>query len=260
MNEAVSDILIERAAEADGFSRTVVMSLLAHGVLLTALVVAPKAWLSKVKEPPPDVMTITLAGSPGPETGGFTPLPGRQVQEVAEPTAKPVPTAPAPKPPEMVAPEPTKAPPPKAPVKPVEKPAEKSATRKPTTGAEVKTGASNVDTGGAPIPFGGLSTGGQAYGNAKLDVSNFCCPGYIGTMQQFIRTNWQANQGMAGFVTMKFTIQRDGQITDIEVEQSANPVLDAASKRSLLITRLPPLPKEYPEPKLVVHLLYEYKR
>ena len=60
---------------------------------------------------------------------------------------------------------------------------------------------------------------------------------------------------------MKFTIQRDGTITDISVEQSAGPFLDLASQRALEQTQqLPPLPAAFTPPRLTVHLEFQYKR
>ena len=102
----------------------------------------------------------------------------------------------------MVAPEPTAKPAPKTPPKPIEK-AGGDPSRKPTAGAEVKTGAAVAETNStAQVPFGGLSTGGGGSGGATVDVQNFCCPGYLQTMIQMIRQNWQRNQGVAGKVTM----------------------------------------------------------
>ena len=46
MHEAVSDILIERAREADGVSRMVLVSLFAHAALIATLVVMPASWRS----------------------------------------------------------------------------------------------------------------------------------------------------------------------------------------------------------------------
>ena len=261
MREAVSDILEERAQAAAGLSRAVILSLIAHGLLLSTLIVAPGFW-GRTTARNEKVMTISLmGGAEGPESGGRNPLSARPVQEVApqEPRARPTP--PAPKPPEMTAPEPTAKPAPKTPVKPIEKPAETS-SRKPTTGAEVKTGSAVAETQStAQVPFGGLSTGGVAGTGATLDVQNFCCPGYLQTMIQMIRRNWQRNQGVAGKVTMKFVVQRDGRLTNMEVEESGGQFLDLASMRALAATRqIPPLPREFPENTLTVHLVFEYLR
>ena len=61
---------------------------------------------------------------------------------------------------------------------------------------------------------------------------------------------------------MKYTIQRNGQITDIEVgTSSGNPVLDLAAQRALINTRmLAPLPAGYSGQRLPVELEFEYIR
>ncbi len=262
MREIVSDILDARAQVADGLSRMVLLSLVAHGVLLGTLIFMPEFW-SRATARNENVMVISLGGAEGPNAGGMTPLSAKPVQEVA-PTDANVrrEPPPAPKPPEMVAPEPTAKPAPKTPTKPIEKPAEDASSRKPATGAEVRTGSARVETGSTvQVPFGGLSTGGGGTGGARLDVQNFCCPGYLQTMIQMIRQNWNRTQGVAGKVTMKFVVQRDGRLTSIEVEESGGQFLDLASMRALVATRrIPPLPREFPESTLTVHLEFEYQR
>lgn len=261
MREAVSDILEERAQVADGLSRMVIVSLVAHGALLSTLILTPGFWTAELPRKE-NVMTISLGGAEGPNAGGMTPLSAKPVQQVAPPEAQPRrEPPPAQKTPEMVAPEPTAKPAAKTPPKPIEKPAATS-SRKPTTGAEVKTGSAVAETGStAQVPFGGLSTGGGGTGGATVDVQNFCCPGYLQTMIQMIRQNWQRNQGVAGKVTMKFVIHRDGTIKNVEVEESGGQFLDMASTRALLTTRqIPPLPREFPDSTLTVHLVFEYLR
>jgi TonB family protein len=191
----------------------------------------------------------------------MTPISAKAVQEVAPPAPLRADPPPAPKAPEMVAPAPAKAAP--KPPKPIEKPADKSSARRPTVGPEIKSGAAASDTKGAPaIPFGGLTTGGGAGDGVKLDVENFCCPAYIGTMRDLIRQNWNRNQGAAGRVQVKFTIVRDGALTKVEVENGGNaPMLEMEAQRAVLKTRqLPPLPREFTESTLTVHLIFDYQR
>lgn len=162
----------------------------------------------------------------------------------------------------MVLPEP-------APVKPapkpreIEKPAPRTNTRKPVTGEEVKSGASRVDTRGAAVPFGGLSTsGGTGLSASSLGIENFCCPEYINLMIQSIRRNWNQEQGAAGRVIVKYTIRRDGVLTQFEVTKpSGNFILDQESLRAVVKTKqLPPLPPEYTGQTLTIHLTFEYER
>ena len=263
MREAVSEVLVDRARMADGLSRMVTYSFIAHVVLLTFVYFLPARWFVPQAESNAIVMTIELGGPPGPRTGGMTSISTSPVQQVAPPEAKPAPQpAPAAPAPEMVLPSPTTKPAPKPPAKPVEKPQDKSASRKPTTGPEVRSGSARYDTGGAPTPFGGLTTGGGGAGGARVDVQNFCCPAYLITMQQMIRANWNQNQGAAGDVEVKFTILRDGTITSADVETSSGLFnLDQEARRALAKTRkLPPLPREFTEPTLTVHLVFRYHR
>ena len=261
MREAVSDILSARAQLTDGLSRMVILSLAAHGLLVASFLFAPQFWGTQTVDNIP-VMTITLGGAPGPDAGGMTTMANRPIQRVAEPDEKPSrPTPPADKPPEMTVPSPTAKPAPKTPAKPVEKPKETASSKKPTSGEEIKAGAARVETGGAQIPFGGLSTGGGGGDGATVNVQNFCCPAYLQLMTQRIRQHWVRNQPVAGKVQMRFVVQRDGRITGVQVEGSGGTLLDLASRRALANTRqLPPLPQEFPDSTLTVYLVFEYFR
>jgi len=264
LHEAVSDVLAERAGDTDGISRTILLSLGAHVGLILAVVLMPASWRSV--EIPAEVtpMMISLQGGTGPDAGGMTPIAGRAVQAEAPPDARPTPQpAPAARPPEMVAPEVATKPLP--PAKPIEKPAEKSSSRKPTVGPAIKAGDARADTGGAPIPFGGLtrpSGGTSGSSDAFTDYANFCCPAYLSQMTDMIKRNWSQNQGAAGRVQVKFTISREGKLSDVQVEKPSNiSLLDLESQRAILKTaQLPPLPREFSESTLTVHLVFEYHR
>jgi TonB family protein len=264
MHESVSDILIERSRAADGLNRMVLYSLLVHTLLIAAVALIPAGWRASHSS---DVipMMISISGGNGPEAGGMTQMSNRPVQEVATDT-KPAPVVPpAPKVPEMVAPEPKATPAPKNPPKRTEKPVDKSTSRKPTTGAEKRTGDARAETGAAPIPFGGLtrpSGGGSTGTAATTDFANFCCPTYLTQMTDLIKRNWNPNQGASGQVQVKFVVRRDGTITDIEIEKSSNvSLLDLESQRALVKTKaLPSLPREFTENTLTVHLNFDYHR
>ena len=206
-------------------------------------------------------MTISLGGAEGPNAGGMTPLSARPVQQVAPPDARPQrEPPPAPKAPEMTAPEPTAKPLPRT-TKPVEKPAETS-SRKPTTGAEVKTGSAVAETGStAQVPFGGLSTGGGGGDGATFDVQNFCCPAYLQTMRQMIHANWKRNQGVAGRVVVQIVVERDGRISDVQIVQDGGEFLNLASRRLMTTVRqFPPLPREYPDKTFTIQIGLTYLR
>ena len=229
---------------------------------MTALVLVPSDWLRVQPEAQAKPMMISLGPSGTADTGGMTAITSAPVQAESPADAKPVPW-PADKTPEMLAPAPEVKP--KAAEKPVAKPVEKSTTKKPSTGPEIKSGAARVVTpNAAQVPFGGLAerAGASSTGGVKLDVANFCCPDYIETMTQRIRSNWDQRQGAAGQTIVKFTIRRDGMLTNVEVEKtSGNPLLDLESRRSVLNARqLPPLPARFDQPALTVYLTFDYMR
>ena len=265
MREAVSDILLERAQVTEATSRMigrmVLASLALHALLVASLIFAPEFWssASATKETP---MMISLGGAEGPDAGGMNTIANRAVQRVAEPEEKPSrPTPPAEKPPEMAVPDPVAKPAPKTPPKAVEKPAEKSTARKPTAGKEVASGAAKVETGGAQVPFGGLTTGGGGTGGARVDVANFCCPSYLAAVVSQIKRNWSDRQSIKGQNTIKFVILRDGTITGIQVDQSGGQLLDISSERALRVTKqVTPLPREFTGHTLTVYLIFEYTR
>ena len=261
MREAVSDVLASRAKEADGLSRMVLYSLLAHAVLVGLVAITPGEWISPHRERDVTPVMISLEGSPGQDTGGQTQVAARRVQEVAPVVKQPFTPPPAAKLPEMTVPEP--APKPVPPRKPVEKPAERTNVRKPVTGEKVTTGDARVDTRGAAVPFGGLSSaGGTGLSTSSFGLENFCCPDYLQTMVQLIRRHWNQEQGVSGQVVVKYTIRRDGMLTQIEVvKPSGNFLLDQESRRAVIKTaQLPPLPSQYTGQHLTIHLTFEYQR
>ncbi|MBA2302890.1 MAG: TonB C-terminal domain-containing protein [Acidobacteria bacterium] len=261
MREAISDILSERAQLTDGMSRMVVLSLAGHALLVASMLYAPAFWTTAAESKSTPMM-ISLGGAEGPDAGGMTTIAARPVQRVSEPEEKPArPAPPAEKPPEMVAPSAVIKPAPKPPAKPIEKPRESSSSQKPTSGAEIKSGAARAETTGAQVPFGGLTTGGGGTGGARVDVANFCCPSYLATVVSTIKRNWNQGQGVTGQNTVKFVVHRDGRIDGIEVEQSGGQLLDITSQRALQVTKqVTPLPREFMGDTLTIHLIFEYSR
>ena len=251
--DAVTEVLNDRRHEADRLSQMMLVSLLAHGVLLTAVALSPRLFpaASPVDEKP---LVISLAGAEGP-IQGHNPISAKPVQQVAPENSKPkVDTPPALTKPDMV--ESVKA------ARPEPKPIPKDEPKKtepqlhgrtPTQGAEVRQGTARVETGAtAAIPFGGLATGGGGAG-ARTDVSNFCCPEYLAIIQRTILGNTNSQQGQPGTMTMKFVIHRDGTITDVSVAEGNNQYLELAARRGLEKTdKLPPLPAPYPGDRLTV--------
>jgi protein TonB len=256
--DAVSQVIVERARPMAGLDRMLGWSALAHLTLVALVALLPAGWLGARVDEPSAVMTISLGGPPGPRDGGMTPMSARPVQQVrpveAKKTVEPV-RPPAAREPEMV--EPTKAAPPKATAK---LDAKDPRGRTPTKGEELRSGSAVAETGARGQGFG-LTRGGGGTG-AYLDVGDFCCPEYLSTMLELIHRNWSSKQQTAGTTVMKFTIERDGTLTNVELEKSSgSPALDLMAQRALVLTRqLTPLPAAFTEPSLTVHLQFEYQR
>ena len=123
----------------------------------------------------------------------------------------------------------------------------------------LRQGAALAETGveGAGL---GLSAGGLG-GGGYLEVGDFCCPEYLSTMISLIRRRWNNQQRVTGQVMMKFTILRDGRITDVQRETSSGYLaLDQSAERALLLTaQLPRLPTPFNDDQLTVHLNFEYQ-
>jgi protein TonB len=260
----VTDILRDRMTEPAGLQTMLTASVVVHALGFGVLLFAPGGWLSRGAASPPTVMTITLGGGgTGPANGGMTAMGGRPVQAVAPvETKRPEPVRPpAPKAPEMTVPVPKALAAPRKQPPEVKAAPEESRGRTPTRGAEVAPGSAVAETGARGQGFG-LSSGGGPGAGSTLDVADFCCPDYLVLMTERIRSAWNQNQGVSGQAVVKFTIQRDGRLTDAAVERgSGYPILDIAALRAVLTTaQLPPLPGAFPNPSLTVHLNFEYQR
>lgn len=248
-----------RRSSPDRFQRMLTISVVVHAVAIVAMVFSPTSWRTRQIDTR-NVMTISLGGAPGPRAGGLTSMSGRPVQQAVPPSpeAPPEPVRPpAAKPPEMT--EPAKAalrPLPK-PTTPPETTTEQARGRTPTTGARVSEGQAKADTGVISDAIG-LSTGGGGAGG-QINLGNFCCPAYISEMLQIIQRNWQQKQGSRGSTVMRFVIDREGAVSEIAVGRSSgNFLLDQAATRALSVTRLPALPREYPNPTLTVNLEFNF--
>lgn len=259
----VTDVLRDRMREPEGLQWMVAVSVTVHVGLIAAALLAPGGLLSRSAPPDANVMTITLGGGgEGPRNGGITPIGGRAIQSEAPPNApREALRPPAPETPEMTIPLPTAKP--AKPTPTVKQAPDEARGRTPTRGKEVAAGSAVAETGARGQGFG-LSTGGGSGSGSTIDAVDFCCPDYIVQMVDRIRTNWvfarQAEQAGSNYV--KFTIQRDGRITDVVLEKSSGfQNLDLSSQRALLVTKtLNPLPGAYANPTLTIHLNFEYQR
>ena len=260
----VSDVLRDRMQEPGGFQRMATVSVLAHGVLIAIVLFAP-GMTPRHDDASRILMTITLGGgAPGPASGGQTAIGGRAVQAVKAPDEKllrEAPHPPAAKTPEMTLPDPKAKPTKSAPAATVKTAPDEARGRTPTRGDQARPGTALADTGVRGQGFG-LSTGGGTSGSGSyLDVANFCCPEYIQAMSDRIHENWQPQPNFAGQAMVKFTIQRDGKIVNVELEKSSGASgPDLTAQRALYMTKqLPPLPAQFTNPTLTVHLSFVYQ-
>ena len=114
------------------------------------------------------------------------------------------------------------------------------------------------------------STGGEKgfaeNGPLSFETSWYDWGEYAQSMVSRIRVNWYANMpdlirtGMKGVVTIRFTIRRDGHMTDITIlNGSGIPPYDFAAKKALeLSSPLNPLPKDFPNDTERVTCMFYY--
>lgn len=249
--------------QQDRFSKYFGWAVAGHVILVVVLALVPAEWLGQDTEPERNIMYISLGGAPGPRLSGMNTISSRPVQEATPEPVRPQYQAPVEKTPVMAIPEkapakPAPAPPTKTPIQTT---TEKPTGRTPIRGAEVREGQARIETGATTIGTG-LSLGGGEQGTGgETNLANFCCPAYIEAMIAAIYRNWKQSQGVAGSNTVRFIIERDGRVTNVEVVRPSGHLgLERASQVALINARMPVLPQEFTEPRLIVRLVFEYKR
>ena len=266
MQLSTNQHLSERAAEPSGLQQTLTVSCAVHLLVIVALLFSPDSWLSgQANDAELDVMTLRLGGPEGPGEGGLTPLGSRPIQEVIplEDARRPQwIQPPTPTPPEMVLPVPAEEsrtrPEPETEVQTTP---DEARGRTPTRGSELREGRAMAETGVQGMGIG-LSAGGLGGSGTELDVGDFCCPDYLATMLELIRRRWDNNQRIPGISVVRFTIQRDGSISDVGLHQGSGQVaLDLSAQRAVILTRaIQPLPSAFPGTNLTVRLTFEYRQ
>lgn len=125
-------------------------------------------------------------------------------------------------------------------------------------------GSGEFDTSG----IRGGEQGTAEQGPLSFETQWFDWGPYAQSMVSRIRVNWYANMpqlirtGIAGAVTIRFTIQRDGRITDISVlESSTHPPYDFAARKAIeLSSPLNALPANFPNPSERVTAKFFYNK
>jgi TonB family protein len=109
----------------------------------------------------------------------------------------------------------------------------------------------------------------EAEGPLSFETQWYDWGEYAEGMVNRIRVNWYANMpmpllqtGLKGVVTIRFTIHRDGHISDVTILNSSTiPPYDFAAKKSIeLSSPLNPLPKDFPNETEHVTCMFFYNQ
>ncbi len=116
---------------------------------------------------------------------------------------------------------------------------------------------SGSEAGGGAGPAGPASNLGTSL--SAFDSADFNYSYYIAQMLASIGANWFKPTDQAVNPVLFFRIARDGSISDVRVEKSSGlPFVDRAAQRAVLASSpLPPLPVDFHESSLGVHLKFE---
>ena len=129
--------------------------------------------------------------------------------------------------------------------------------------ASINTGQQSMDLGGQGGEKGFAESGPLSFETQWYDWGE-----YAQSMVSRIRVNWYNNMpqliqtGLKGVVTIRFTIQRDGRITNIEqLSSSGHPPYDFAARKAIeLSSPLNPLPKDFPNSSERVTCMFFYNQ
>ena len=115
---------------------------------------------------------------------------------------------------------------------------------------------------------GGGERGTAEQGPISFETQWFDWGPYAQSMVSRIRVNWYAHMpqlirtGIPGVVTVRFTIHRDGRLSDITIlETSGHPPYDFAARKAIeLSSPLNPLPADFPNPTERVTAKFFYNK
>ena len=253
------------------------LSVLFHGLLVAGVLVAGHVW--RTSKPNAYVVNLVPAvaavGSPQGRPRAPEPTPPRTVDPApSKPTPAPAlperetaraPEKPASRPSEL----PDRAP---APRESAALPDRSLPTRTPTlprpgekelprvASATPPPPSASVPSQAAPPPRG-LPTGSpQGVGAVTLNASDFPFAWYLRQVQNKISERWEGSARAGDQPQVVFEIGRDGKVTGLKVEKSSgNSLYDQAALRAITeATPLPPLPADFKDAFLRVHLGFNY--
>lgn len=142
-----------------------------------------------------------------------------------------------------------------------------------STSQEKKGSSQGEGTGsgsGLRVGIGSGSGEGGGFGSgfsSQIGLSNFPYTYYLQVIIDRVSGNWfqsLASPGLQGsfHTTVYFKIHRNGQISGLNVEESSGAKsLDLTALRAIRSSApFPPLPREYKEDYLGIHLIFEHKQ
>ncbi len=113
-----------------------------------------------------------------------------------------------------------------------------------------------------PGPGNGIGIGFGGGGGSG--AGNFPYTWYVHTIRKKLDSNWNVTEGYSSrvFAQVAFTIKKDGSIIKIDIEEgSKDEVFDQAARRAVeYASPLPPLPSDFEEDELRVHVRFTMKR
>ena len=243
----VSDILAQRARTGLApRSLTAAVSILAHAGFLALLLFIGKPRKAPVFVPMSLPVRVVSPASLG------------RLQAASAPVAAPAEPAPKAKPvieksSEKVLPSAKAMPEPKKPAKPEKPKAAPGAVKSVGPALELPSaaGAANSSTSGAGVSFGASVTSFDA---------DFPFAYYVEQLLSLIGANWFKPESAEGTnCVVSFRVMRSGQVTDVKVDSSSGvSYYDRAAERAVFAANpLPPLPPDYRNESLGVHLKFQ---
>jgi TonB family protein len=136
-----------------------------------------------------------------------------------------------------------------------------------TPGAERRSIASSLRNLDQRIAAGaavGIPTGtGQQMGPLFFDPEGADFTAWIQHFKNEVYRNWivpePALMGFKGHVELEFAVERDGQMNELRLLQSAGtPALDRAARNALVGSRFMPLPSDFGPPRVTMRVIFFY--
>ncbi len=145
-----------------------------------------------------------------------------------------------------------------------------SAKKEETGGSSAEAGSEGTGMGTGRRIGGGGGPGGGGVGpgyGPGAGLSNFPYTYYLNIITERVSASWftsLVDPGVPGnFQTIIFfKIQKNGQVTDLEIEQSSGLTpLDLSALRAVRASApFPPLPRDYDDAYLAIHLIFEHAK